>query len=301
MAKALSRYLRDVERRPVLIFVDELDRVRPDYSVKFLEAIKHIFSVQGICFVLAVDRDQLEASVRQLYGSIDFENYYRRFVTREARLPIVANLDLEPFVEHLSRKFFDEKRGAGVRFPFEPKDQRAIIQWLCVCSRIFQLNPRAISLLVRIFAQFMATQGGQRADLAWLQATITLISILINKQSLYHQIGSASTTPKAVVKYIITASGAENSSRDAEHIIFNLLAFWLRSKETHEAEIIETAIEHCQTILGDTLRRFPDDRSRHAEVWEDLHKYLGPLRSLSERSSFQEIYDRLEQWRPFLE
>ena len=73
----LATYIENIDQKPLVIFVDELDRVRPDYSVKFLEAIKHIFSLQGVCFVLAVDRDQLEAAVRQLYGNIDFENYYR--------------------------------------------------------------------------------------------------------------------------------------------------------------------------------------------------------------------------------
>jgi len=87
----LSVYVENIQKKPLVVFVDELDRVRPDYSVKFLEAIKHIFSVQGLCFVLAADRHQLEASVRQLYGDIDFENYYRRFITREAQLPEVSN------------------------------------------------------------------------------------------------------------------------------------------------------------------------------------------------------------------
>ncbi len=75
----LEKYVASIEIKPLIIFVDELDRVRPDYSVRFLEAIKHIFALHGICFVLAVDR-QLEASVMpvsefcQYFKSLDYNH-----------------------------------------------------------------------------------------------------------------------------------------------------------------------------------------------------------------------------------
>ena len=94
---ALASYVKTLDKKPFIILVDELDRVRPSYSVKFLEAIKHIFAVQGICFVLAVDKEQLKKSVKQLYGDIDFENYYMRFITREATLPSSGEINVKPF------------------------------------------------------------------------------------------------------------------------------------------------------------------------------------------------------------
>lgn len=81
--------------KPIVFIIDELDRCRPDYSVKMLERIKHLFEPPtkqvgspenqaecspGIRFVLGVNQTQLECSVRQLYGNdIDVENYLRRF------------------------------------------------------------------------------------------------------------------------------------------------------------------------------------------------------------------------------
>jgi predicted KAP-like P-loop ATPase len=34
----------------ILIFVDELDRCRPDYAISYLETIKHIFDIKGLIF-----------------------------------------------------------------------------------------------------------------------------------------------------------------------------------------------------------------------------------------------------------
>jgi len=54
--------------KPVIFVVDELDRCRPPYALELLEKIKHLFSVEGLVFVLAIDRQQLGESVRCLYG-----------------------------------------------------------------------------------------------------------------------------------------------------------------------------------------------------------------------------------------
>jgi predicted KAP-like P-loop ATPase len=37
------------------IFVDELDRCRPDYAISYLETIKHVFDIHGLVFVLSID------------------------------------------------------------------------------------------------------------------------------------------------------------------------------------------------------------------------------------------------------
>ena len=53
---ALKRYVdEDLNGGPFFVLVDELDRARPNYSIEFLEIIKHIFSVNGLVFILAVD------------------------------------------------------------------------------------------------------------------------------------------------------------------------------------------------------------------------------------------------------
>lgn len=74
--------------QPLVVVVDELDRCRPTYAVEFLETIKHVFDVDGVAFVLAVNREQLDQSAAILYGSAtDPESYFRRFFDIELTLP----------------------------------------------------------------------------------------------------------------------------------------------------------------------------------------------------------------------
>ena len=85
------------EGRPLVVVIDELDRCRPSYAVELLEIAKHLFAVDHIVFVLAVNRAELAQSVRVLYGTdFDAEGYLSRFFDVDFRLP---DLGRRPFIE----------------------------------------------------------------------------------------------------------------------------------------------------------------------------------------------------------
>lgn len=75
--------------KPLIFFIDELDRCRPDYAVEFLERMKHFFCVDNIIFIVAIDKQHLAESVKGHYGSanIDTNEYLRRFFDVEYDLP----------------------------------------------------------------------------------------------------------------------------------------------------------------------------------------------------------------------
>ena len=78
---ALAEFAKANDAERTVIFVDELDRCRPDYAVKTLERIKHLFEVPGLVFVLAIDKEQLRHTINGLYGAkLDADKYLRRFI-----------------------------------------------------------------------------------------------------------------------------------------------------------------------------------------------------------------------------
>lgn len=86
-------------RLPLFIFVDELDRCRPTYAVELLENIKHLFGVEGVYFVVAINIGQLSHSVSAIYGDkFNAEQYLKRFFDQEYLLPPPNN---EKFAGHL--------------------------------------------------------------------------------------------------------------------------------------------------------------------------------------------------------
>lgn len=77
----------DIRKYPLFIFIDELDRCRPTYAIEMLETIKHIFDMKNVVFVVATDKDQLQHSIKAIYGA-DFNSrlYLDRFFTRTVTL-----------------------------------------------------------------------------------------------------------------------------------------------------------------------------------------------------------------------
>lgn len=93
----LEAYVHDESTggKPVIYFVDELDRCRPTFAISVLERIKHLLSVPGVVFVFAWDRQQLDNTVRSIYGeATDTGGYLVRFVDLEFSLPNGDNRSL---------------------------------------------------------------------------------------------------------------------------------------------------------------------------------------------------------------
>src|SRR5690606_3684965 len=88
--QSLSKFIENSSGgKPLIFFVDELDRCRPNYAVSILEQIKHFFSVPNIVFVLSIDKGQLGGAIKGVYGSdeIDSDEYLRRFIDLEYSIP----------------------------------------------------------------------------------------------------------------------------------------------------------------------------------------------------------------------
>ncbi len=80
---------------PAFIFIDELDRCRPTYAVEMLEAIKHIFDIEGLVIVVSTHTEELQHTIKALYGN-DFnaDNYLRRFFDTKYHLDVGISASL---------------------------------------------------------------------------------------------------------------------------------------------------------------------------------------------------------------
>lgn len=64
----------------LVIFIDELDRCKPTFAVKFLERIKHYFEHPDITFVFSVNMSELANTIQNYYGKdFDAGRYLNRF------------------------------------------------------------------------------------------------------------------------------------------------------------------------------------------------------------------------------
>lgn len=88
--KSLSQLATQASNQdiPLVIIIDELDRCKPSFAVEVLEKIKHLFLVKGVIFILSMHHEQLEESIKKVYGqNIDAHTYLQKFIDYPTRLP----------------------------------------------------------------------------------------------------------------------------------------------------------------------------------------------------------------------
>lgn len=85
--KVRTKLEKIAKERTIVLFVDELDRCIPQYAIKVLERLHHIFyGLDNVVVIMAIDRNQLEHSVEEMFGarvddsSIDIEKYLKKFI-----------------------------------------------------------------------------------------------------------------------------------------------------------------------------------------------------------------------------
>jgi hypothetical protein len=91
----ISNWLKDVVctdiegtlKKPMFVFIDELDQCQPTYAIELLEIVKHLFDIPGLIFVIATDTEQLQHSVKSVYGEgFDASRYLHRIFNRSFSL-----------------------------------------------------------------------------------------------------------------------------------------------------------------------------------------------------------------------
>jgi hypothetical protein len=89
--------------RPIYVLIDELDRCRPTYAIRMLEAVKHLFDTDGVVFIVATDTEQLSESVKAVYGAdFDSTRYLYRFFDRTYRFRTPTSRD---YISYLFKRY----------------------------------------------------------------------------------------------------------------------------------------------------------------------------------------------------
>ena len=167
LAKSLSE--KPDNKLPLVFFIDELDRCRPSFAILLLERIKHLFSVEGVVFVLGMDREQITSSVKSIYGQeMKADGYLRRFIDYSYILPKPKP---ELFARYLWNRFnLNEVAG-------EPYVEQILLDAFAKLALIFNLSLRVqeqcfteINLVYRTTSQNISIFPGVLAFLITLKA-----------------------------------------------------------------------------------------------------------------------------------
>jgi hypothetical protein len=202
----------------ILVLVDELDRCRPDYAIDYLESIKHLFNQQGMTFVLGIDRAQMAASTKCLFGNeLNFDEYFRKFSHRRIKHPNLNAANSESFCVHLLEKYLLQKE-IQERKCFIKFESSAQVHTVTDVLLGLKLTARQSHEVMRIVAHATAITEDKNPNMfwGWAVATIVLSSLSVVKPDLYHRFsnGGIPESELAALCVELTSAKGYNSRKE---------------------------------------------------------------------------------------
>ncbi|MDO9006459.1 MAG: P-loop NTPase fold protein [Aquabacterium sp.] len=195
---------------PLFILIDELDRCRPDYAVRLLEGIKHLFDAPGVCFVVSTNLPQMAESVRAVYGNgFDGYQYLKRFFAFEYQLPKPSR---SAYCEALAREYpalSARSIATGLPSPLTASQNRMeiVATHLDVIGSAFGLSLRSLRQVA--FIAEAAVAGIDTARKVFLLHLLMLAAVLHRSPKVFTQI-TQSKVVRDKYKPLLDEAGFEN-------------------------------------------------------------------------------------------
>lgn len=163
-----QRLSEEASRRQIILLIDEVDRCVPSHALQIIETARHVFCVEGVQLVIAVNQDSLEHSIRDTYrSSYDAERYLRRFIDTTYQLP-------DP-PANVVAGYINERLSETGRLPSELFDSS------CQASKLLSLailsparSIRDVDIAVRLMQQVLADIRAQHEHLVVRGSTLEL-------------------------------------------------------------------------------------------------------------------------------
>lgn len=89
--KNLQSAIESTGKKRLIFIIDELDRCQPSFSVEVLEKIKHFFNCEKVLFILSYNKEQLNQSIKHVYGVSNPNIYLQRFIDLESDVSTKMN------------------------------------------------------------------------------------------------------------------------------------------------------------------------------------------------------------------
>ena len=293
MAETLSE---SHQHRPLVVMVDELDRCRPSYAVELLEVAKHLFSVDHIVFILAVNRSELAHAIRALYGDgFDAEGYLRRFFDVDFVLP---NPERNDFIGDRLSAIQIDKYFERTQDQLAGQQSHIVRHLLCGFFGTPDLSLRRIAQAIHRLGLVLASlRSGEWAFI--ITATVVLILRTINAD-LYHRFVRGGISDLELVDTVFTRPEAKALQQTQQGELFEVIIIIAAQERRGFSPLAQLPPDSSPLVdryRDQTEKLLPDDPAREhaANVIKRVEKLQRAISTTeSGRMGFEESVQRLE-------
>lgn len=308
--KDLAEYVRSLdEEKPLVYFVDELDRCNPTYAVKVLERIKHLFDIPQIIFVLSVDKLQFEASIKGYFGSdqINAEEYLRRFIDISYNLP---KPEIEKFCNSLYSYYGFEHFFNNIERSKESVFSNESYTFLNTAHYLTRFKSITLRQLDRIFSlSSLALHEFEIKNYIFPGMYFFLVYLKICHQNLFDKIVEKSLsidelvkeienliTEKMLIPYIDHKGKRYEDNNSFYYSVAQLLVTYLNNEYRTKTELVTVTNENNNQIIKLNFKTSKLNDTQLANCIQHFnHHYLGgdcPIDHITEKINLLNAFRR---------
>jgi hypothetical protein len=152
--------------RPLVLFLDEVDRCRPDYALLLLERVKHIFSVKGVIVVVSLAIDQLVETAKSVYGpGMSAEGYVKRFFDWRYRIYVQE-------FRYLCKGFQERCNISAKHFPV---DEHLLCVYIEEMAALLRVSARDIERCYTTIVLALLSEGASNGVMTMLIAILGVL------------------------------------------------------------------------------------------------------------------------------
>ena len=204
----------------LVVIVDELDRCRPDFALRLLERVKHLFDVEGVSFLLVASSKTLIQMVRHAYGFKHKQavRYLEKFLTLRTSLPKATK------GVNLNRREIYAKYLANVTVGDDPYavSQHNIYDALGRFAIHCDMDLRTIE---KIYFSFIAVCANEKLNVGFRNFALALCFVKLASPESFRSILATGTCDWTLLSETLNLNNYQMSAEDGEKLwpIFQIL------------------------------------------------------------------------------
>ena len=133
-------------KKKIIFFIDDLDRVKSEMALEILEIFNNIFNIKGCVFIIALDTSVLKEALEKKLGSVTIEDPYKhkRYLDKLIQIYAPAPEEFYDIIPLLTKGLVD--KGIFTDKELESKDLQDFLKRVVELS--IGTNPRAVKLIM---------------------------------------------------------------------------------------------------------------------------------------------------------
>lgn len=188
LTEAVQKTITDFNKKGVIVFVDDLDRLNPPLAVQILELLKNIFTLENCIFILAIDYEVVVKGLEPKFGQLadSNEREFRSFFDKIIQVPFSLPVNNYRPMDFMLRSLVD----VGYITEVNSNDPNVKKTFATIVEATVGKNPRSIKRLINTLSLLdcIATCGSNKENVEMTMDEKQLNFIVVALQICYPKI-----------------------------------------------------------------------------------------------------------------